>query len=306
MFELYQLRYFLAVVETGSFTKAAERACVTQPTLSAGIQKLEGALGVKVFDRSKRRVYLTEAGVQFVERAKAILHQCNLATRELTEVEGPRVLRLAVLMTIPAALLERLIGGFLASEPGAVIELFEGTEQEIGNRIESGGVDLALSLLRGPETDRAWLLFEEGYRVVVANAHPLAAERTIDGRALANEPIIVRSRCEVLSETSRYFTARNVRPRLVYRTPHDERALAMVAAGVGYTTVPASYRREGVSALRLNGFDYRRRIGLLRSTGSSGDERSSLIERFCAFAEGKSWPDHKSLLDHASLQTTGL
>jgi len=306
MFELYQLRYFLAVVETGSFTKAAERACVTQPTLSAGIQKLEGALDVKLFDRSKRRVYLTEAGVQFVERAKAILHQCNLAQRELTEVEGPRVLRLAVLMTIPAALLERLIGGFLASEPGAVIELFEGTEQEIGNRIESGGVDLALTLLRGPETDRAQLLFEEGYRVIVANAHPLAAERTIDGRvidgrALANEPIIVRSRCEVLSETSRYFTAQNVRPRLVYRTPHDERAVAMVAAGVGYTTVPASYRHDGVTALRLNGFDYRRRIGLVRSTNPQSDDRNSLIERFSSFAGSQSWPGHKSLLDRAAL-----
>lgn len=301
MFELYQLRYFLAVVETGSFTKAAERACVTQPTLSAGIQKLEGGLGVKLFDRSNRRVYLTEAGAQFVERAKAILHQCTLAERELTEVEGPRVLRLGVLMTIPAALLERLLRAFLENERGAVVELFEGTEQEIGNRLESGGVDLALTLVRGRETERARLLFEEGYKVIVANSHSLAPEKTIEGRALANEPIIVRSRCEVLSETSRYFTAQNVRPRLVYRTPHDERAIAMVAAGVGYTTVPESYGHEGVASLKLAGFDTRRRIGLVRGAGNPSAERANLIERFTIFARSQAWTDGKSLLERATL-----
>lgn len=296
MFELYQLRYFLAVVETGSFTKAAERACVTQPTLSAGIQKLEGALGVKLFNRSNRRVFLTEAGVQFVERAKSILHQCNLAQRELTEVEGSRVLRIGVLMTVPATLLRRLFGAFLRSEPGAVLDLFEGTEQEIGNRLESGGIDVALTLLRGSENAPSTLLLEEGYVVILPTSHPLAKERAIDGRALANEPTIVRTRCEVLSETSRYFTAQNVRPRLVYRTAQDERAVAMVAAGVGFTTVPASYRDPGVARIPLNGFDYRRRIGLLRGPVPLTTERATLADRFMAFAGSERWTDDANLL----------
>ena len=68
MIELYQLRYFLAVVETGGFTHAAKRCRVSQPTLSAGIQKLEAALHVPLFDRSNRRVFLTAAGTRFVER----------------------------------------------------------------------------------------------------------------------------------------------------------------------------------------------------------------------------------------------
>ncbi|MEX1147893.1 MAG: LysR family transcriptional regulator [Sphingomonadales bacterium] len=295
MFELYQLRYFLAVVETGSFTKAAERACVTQPTLSAGIQKLEGALGVRLFNRTNRRVFLTEAGVQFVERAKAILHQCNLAHRELTEVEGSRVLRIGVLMTVPAALLRRLLGAFLSREPGAVLDLFEGTEQEIANRLESGGIDVALTLLRGTEAT-ATPLFEEGYVVILPTSHPLARKQVIDGRALANEPTIVRTRCEVLSETSRYFTAQNVRPRLVYRTAQDERAVAMVAAGVGFTTVPESYRDAGVAQVRLNGFDYRRRIGLMRGPVPLSPDRAGLADRFIAFAGAERWTDDASLL----------
>src|SRR5690606_7945799 len=136
MFELYQLRYFLAVVETGSFTKAAERCCVTQPTLPAGIQKLEAALKVRLVNRSNRRVFLTEAGAQFLERAKSILHQCSLAELELSELEAPKILRLGVLMTIPAARMSGLLGAFREAEPQMVIELFEGTEQEILNRLD--------------------------------------------------------------------------------------------------------------------------------------------------------------------------
>lgn len=297
MFELYQLRYFLSVVETGSFTKAAERAFVTQPTLSAGIQKLEAALGVRLFNRSNRRVYLTEAGARFVERAKAILHQCNLAEREVHETKAPKVLRLGVLMTIPCALLERLLGGFRRAEPDVVIELFEGTEQEILNRLDSGGMDVALSLLRGPVAegrDRPTppvVLFEEGYVLAVSAAHPLASRAEVAGRELADEPTIVRTRCEILSETSRYFTDQNVRPRLVYRTPQDERALAMVAAGLGFTTLPQSYEHPGVVKVTLTGYDYRRRVGLILSDLIDEEEKKPLLDRFAAFARREPWRD---------------
>src|SRR5213075_2403303 len=86
MFGLYQLRYFLAVVETGSFTKAAQRSGVSQPTLSAGIQKLEQTLEAQLFDRGKRRVFLTSAGTRFLEHAKTIVGEAQRAMSELKEV----------------------------------------------------------------------------------------------------------------------------------------------------------------------------------------------------------------------------
>lgn len=294
MFELYQVRYFLSVVETGSFTKAAERSYVTQPTLSAGIQKLEAALGVQLFNRSNRRVFLTEPGARFVERAKAILQQCSLAEREVHETKAPKVLRLGVLMTIPSALLERLLGRFRRAEPDVVVELFEGTEQELLNRLESGGMDLALSLVRGPVAEGRGrsapvLLFEEGYALAVSAAHPLATRAEVAGRELADEPTIVRSRCEILSETSRYFTDQNVRPRLVYRTAQDERALAMVAAGLGFTTLPQSYEHAGVVKVKLTGYDYRRRVGLILSDLIDDVEKKPLLDRFVEFARHEPW-----------------
>lgn len=286
MFELYQLRYFLAVVETGSFTKAAERTFVTQPTLSAGIQKLESHLKVKLFNRSNRRVFLTEAGTLFVERAKSILHQCSLAELELHEIEAPKVLRLGALLTIPSALLARLLSSFRRAEPGVVIELFEGTEQEILNRLDSGGMDAGLTILRDAAIPA---LYEEAYMLALTADHPLAGEGAIEGRLLANEPTIVRTRCEILAETSRYFTDRNVRPRLVYRSPHDERALQMVAAGLGFTTLPDSYDAPGIRKLRLIGYDHCRRIGLLRGQPQRNKDKQALVDRFTALAGTADW-----------------
>ena len=83
MIENYQLSYFLAVVETGSFTKAAKRVFVTQPTLSAGIKKLEQDLGKKLFNRTSKWVFLTESGTRFLPHAKSILYQLNLAEADI-------------------------------------------------------------------------------------------------------------------------------------------------------------------------------------------------------------------------------
>src|SRR3546814_7626941 len=78
----YQIRYFLAVVETGNFSKAAARVNVAQPTLSVGIAKLEAALGAKLFQRSSRRVHLTDSGSRFLPHARQIMQDYNLARSE--------------------------------------------------------------------------------------------------------------------------------------------------------------------------------------------------------------------------------
>ena len=289
MFELYQLRYFIAIIETGTFTKAAERACVTQPTLSAGIKKLEEQLGTRLFHRTSRRVFLTEAGTVFLKRAKAILYECNRAARELSRTEAPKVLRLGVVRTIPIVLVSKLLDDFSARDAGAVIELFEGTEQEVANRLADGGSDLAITLLRddmGPAN--VLPLFEEGYALALSQRHPLAQRKSIAGAELANDNMVVRSRCEVLSETSRYFTDRNVRPRLVYRTDNDERALEIIRAGLGITVMPESYRWDGVARVPLDGFGFRRSIALV-APHTPAEENRDLVETFSAFTSSQAW-----------------
>lgn len=285
MIEIYQLKYFLAVVETGSFTKAAERVYVTQPTLSAGIKKLETNLDTRLFDRSSKRVFLTENGTRFVERAKAVLHQLNLAEAAVKTDDSPKLLKIGILMTIPSRSIHQILHPFGRQEAGLVTEIFEGTEQEILNRLDEGRIDVALTILRPGAKNNNISLYQESYSVAIASHHPLANLSAIDPTQLANEPTIVRSRCEVLSETSRFFTDRNVRPRLVYRTAQDERALAMVAAGIGFTTMPDHYRTDGVARLPMIGYDIQREIGFIISKHHLSPERSDLLARFIALTQ---------------------
>ncbi len=262
MMDIYLLRYFLAVVETGSFTRAADRVFVTQPTLSAGIKKLEQQLGHDLFERTNRRVFLTDAGTRFLPRAKAILHECNMAQQVLDEAGKTPLLRIGVLTTLSNRKVGSLLASFKERTPNAAIEVVDGTEQELENRLEDRSLDFALSLHRGETEDRALPLGGESYVFILPLDHALAGRTRVNASDLAEEYMIVRSRCEVLSETSRYFTDRNVRPRLAYRTANDSRAVAMVAAGIGGTVVPESLVDDRVCAVRLMGFDHERRLGL--------------------------------------------
>ena len=133
------------------------------------------------------------------------------------------------------------------------LSLFEGTEQEIQNRLGEGKIDIALTILRPTLKLEMTPLYKEGYGIAVADHHPLAKKENIHPAEFAGEPTIVRSRCEILSETSRFFTDHNVRPRLVFNTAQDERALSMVAAGVGFTTMPDHYKMDGVKRIKMTG-----------------------------------------------------
>lgn len=286
MIENYQLRYFLAVVETGSFTKAAKRVFVTQPTLSAGIKKLETDLGSKLFDRTSRRVFLTESGTRFVPHAKSILYQLNLAEADIKSTGRAHLLRLGILMTIPASIVGRVLSTFNREVSGLVTELFEGTEQEIQNRLDEGKIDIALTIMRPTLKLEQTPLYKEGYSLALADHHPLAQKRSpIHPAEFASEPTIVRSRCEILSETSRFFTDHNVRPRLVFNTAQDERALSMVAAGVGFTTMPDHYEMDGVKRIKMIGYDFEREIGLVKTSYQLSEERTSLLDQFIQFTK---------------------
>ena len=257
----YLLRYFLAIVETGNFSRAAARENVAQPTLSAGIAKLEGQLQARLFDRTNRRVHLTEAGSRFLIHARRIEHEFNLAQAAVSGSAQTVMLRVAVLSTIPTALLEQALTRRAVGEER--LELLEGSEREVISLLDRGRADVALTILR-PATEKfaSERLFEEGYGLALPSTHRLAEAASLRGEELADEVMMVRRHCEVLAETSRYFTDRNVRPAFSYRGVNDDRVMAMVRAGLGITVMPDSYREAGVARVKLEGFTPRRVVGL--------------------------------------------
>jgi DNA-binding transcriptional LysR family regulator len=259
----YLIRYFLAVVEAGNFSRAAAQANVSQPTLSVGVAKLERQLGAQLFDRTNRRVHLTDAGSRFLVHARRIVHEYNQALEEVAGLQRPRLLRVGVLATVPTAMVAEAVRRHQAGGAPERVEILDGTARELANLLDQGRIEAALTLTQtasGRFEQAAW--FTEGYALALSRHHRFAEAAAVEPEDLAAETMIVRRHCEVLSETSRFFTSRNVRPEFAYRSANDDRALALVRAGLGLTVAPASYAHPDLRRPRLAGFDITREIGL--------------------------------------------
>lgn len=268
MIDRYHLRYFLSVVDTGNFSRAAAACNVSQPTLSVGIARLEAQLGRTLFDRTNRRVALTDAGAGLLQHARTIEAGFAAAERAVTGAAAAPVLRLGILSTIPARWIER----WLAARPHAPVELVEGNERELRARLARGRIDAALTILRdGDERGAGQHLLSEGYALAIGASHPLAGRASVRAEELAHEPMIVRRHCEMLSETSRFFTARGVRPFFPARTTSDDRALSHVRARLGITVMPDGFRADGVARVTLEGFDATRDVGLAFAAHAPAD-----------------------------------
>lgn len=262
MMKRSHLRQFLAVVETGNFTRAAERIAVSQPTLSAGIAELERQIGARLFLRERRSVRLTDAGNRLLAHARSIEREFRLAEASLASAPAQLPpLRLGVLSSLSTAMLGRIVTAWCRSVP---LCTFEGSDAELRRKLGEGQIDAALTLLRRDEQDRgAPLVLEEDYVMMLSEAHPLAGRTSLDAAELAGETMIARRSCELLAETSRFFTQRGIRPAFFLRSANDDRCMAMVGAGMGITTAPRSLERPGVTAVPLQGYDFRRSLGLL-------------------------------------------
>ncbi len=277
MIDRYLLRYFLAVVDQGNFSRAAALCNVSQPTLSVGIAKLERELKAPLFQRSSQRVELTAAGARLLVHARRIESEFNLAEQALAQVEPVVRLRIGWLTTVPTDFLAQAISATSDDTDGVQVEIVEGHERDLLAALSRGRIDLAVSLIRPGGTRFAEEpLREEGYRLAMPATHPLAGAESLAAEALGAETMIVRRHCEALAATSRHFTERGVRPFFAMRSTNDERVLAMVAAGLGVTVIPESWRQAGVALPHLAGFDLRREIGLLWSPHGDPARFSSL------------------------------
>lgn len=264
MIDQYMLRYFLAVAETGNFSRAAKSVSITQPTLSAGIAKLERQVGTRLFDRDRQGVSLTAAGSRFLARARRIAAEYELALQDVQHVPEPTVLRLGVLTTIPTPTIERLLARHRESGGDEVLELLDGSERDLAERLDRGRIDAALTVIRPHHARyRPELLARERYLMVLPCTHPLADAGRIEPEALAGDRMVVRRHCEALPEINRFFTARGVRPRFVLKTTNDERVLAVVRAGQGVGMMPESFADPQVRMVRVADFELTRDIGIL-------------------------------------------
>ncbi|HXH16531.1 MAG TPA: LysR family transcriptional regulator [Sphingomonas sp.] len=267
MIERYVVRYFLAVVDQGNFTRAAAQCRVSQPTLSVGIAKLEEALGQTLFLRTNRRIELTPSGTRLAVHARRIEAEFAAAERDLQDTVPTKLVRLGIATTLPPSWIAAALGRARGASATERLEVVEGRSSELVALLDRGRIDVMLGAIG--DDPRGRTLFEEGFAVAVSNDHRLAGRTSLAVADVAEETMIVRRHCEALAETSRFFTARGVRPFMAARTVSDDRALAYVRAGLGMTVMPRCFASEGIAMVPLTGFDVTRRVGLMIASDSA-------------------------------------
>lgn len=262
MLSRIQLRQFLAVVDMGNFTRAAHSLVLAQASLSAGIAELERQLGTRLFVRERRRIGLTAAGNALLPLARTIERDFHRVESQVGNLPAPvRPIKLGILDSVPSGWIASALAAYAGSEP---LELLEGNERELRAALGTGAIDLALTLCNPDDRQfQAEPLLAERYLLALPDTHPLAGAAEIDPSEVAGETMIARRSCEVLAETSRFFTERGIRPRFSLRSANDDRVMALVGAGLGVTVAPHSLGRAGIAMVALRGFERDRRIGLL-------------------------------------------
>jgi len=247
--ELHQLRYLCAIVDTGSFSRAAEFCHVAQPSLSQQISKLEDELGTRLFDRLGRSIRLTDAGRTFLPHARNVLHQTELARYE---VDGRRrdargTVAVGVIPTIAPYFLPKRIAAFTRKFPEATLRIVEETTPVLVESLRSLTVDLAvLSLpLRHREFEIVPLMTERLYAALPPD-HPRATAESITLRDLRGEPFVLLRDGHCFRGIALGMCERaRVKPRVAFESGQFSSLLGMVAAGVGVTLVPEMALQPG-------------------------------------------------------------
>lgn len=192
-FSLTQIEYIVALNKFGHFAKAAEHCHITQPTLSMQIQKLEEALGVVLFDRTKKPILLTQAGKNLIEQFQSVLHEARkieviINTQSSLGVQGE--LNLAIIPTVAPYLLPRLLPKIEKLYPQINLTIFELETYKIIDALNNDEIDVGLLAipLKAPKIIEQTLYFEPFYILCNKN-HELSKNKKVSYDDL-NEPDI--------------------------------------------------------------------------------------------------------------------
>jgi DNA-binding transcriptional LysR family regulator len=250
--ELRHLRYFVAIAEEGSFTRAAERLWIAQPGLSTQIRRLEGELGVQLFERHPRGVELTGAGEIFLERARAALVAADTVSATGRDLESGVVgsIRLGLATGARWQGTPALLGRFAHEREQVELTVYEGYSGTLWRDLRDGRLDAIVAAATYASPDVQTLdLGSEQWVALIGGSHPLAGIGPLDAQALEDARIAVsghrdgagydRAVTELLDDFG-------VSPELVHGVPAPALQYA-VASGdlVALTTAPAGLR-DGV------------------------------------------------------------
>jgi DNA-binding transcriptional LysR family regulator len=247
--DLRHLRYFQAVAEELSYSRAAERLRVAQPALSRAVQDIEAHLGAALLERNRRTVRLTPAGNVLLRESGILFERWEEAMRRVrrTAAGEEGELRLGYIGPPTQPCLGRLLHDYRQRYPRVSIHLEERTPERVWEMLAKGRLSAAFTrpvLIAKTSSLRTIVLRKERFGVVVPGSHPLAKRsRSIPWRALAGEALIVLARREGVGSHDGIVAAcrrAGFAPRLAYTPSLIGTVLSYVEAGAGVGIVPES------------------------------------------------------------------
>jgi len=239
---LKDLKYLVALADTGHFGKAAARTFVSQPTLSAQLKKLEEYLGVKLVERQPKNVQLTDVGKQVVVRARRMLEEGDeivaLARSNTDPLAGK--LKLALIPTIGPYLLPRIMPRIRKALPHLSLMLYEYQTEPLLKHLRDGEIDIGIMALPvsqdGLESQK---LYDEAFTVAIPNNHPLGEKSTIKVQDLKGQTLLLLEDGHCLRDQALEVCSRvDVHEAEDFRATSLETLRQMVIAGLGITLLP--------------------------------------------------------------------
>ena len=282
--ELYQVRYYLALCDTLSFARAAEKCNVSQPSLTRAVQKLEQELGGTLIRRERSRTHLTELG-QIVRPMllEVIAHADRTRSAARTFLEGDkRALELGILSSIAPARFTPLLARFAAQHPSIQLALVEADNTTLRELLLGGDLDYAVGV---PGNDakgrlRSHLLYREDMVAVIPLGHHFQQYDSVRVRDLDGVDLLLQTNCEMQSALIQACRRQEVAPNLVYRRERKDWIQTMVAAGAGITIMPKySHFPPGTLTRPLIEPPIARAVSLVVVAGRTHDPNGRLLVR---------------------------
>lgn len=270
--DLYQLRYFLAVAETGNFTKAAGRLFISQPSLSQQILNLEEEFGQKLFHRMGRKATLTDAGQVLVERARRILTEADNVLRELKEDPGLGYrVSVGAIPTVAHFFLHTVVAYCRANDITIKLRSREDFRANIVAAVLEGELDWGVVSLPLVEPNlEITSLFTEPLLLTLSANHPLAALPKITAADLREQNFIMAGSSSTLTTqlVQRLSGEHAFTPNITHRCAQLSTLKSLTALGLGISILPRSARSPndpaGLIYRYLDGPPLIREIALIR------------------------------------------
>ena len=246
--DLRALHYFVVVAEELNITRAAKRLNMSQPPLSSQIKGLEDELGVQLFIRGKRHLTITDAGSHLYRRARQILELSDQTQQELQSLEGlSGDLNISLVEGRAPFLLSRWIAGFRSEFPRVAIHLWNGSGDEVMERLHRGLADLALvALPYNAEQLDGITVGREPWVAMMSKSHPLAKEEGdfLPLRKLVGQPLYVPNRRSRIDAISTWFEELGEEPCIAGDLTNYIDAVALSEQNAGICIYPMTTYNE--------------------------------------------------------------